>query len=103
MSGVLKDRGSLLFSLVRGDEAVWSGLAGTSPAKECHNNGLMIEILPVTSPGTITTHAGAILPPSPSGGHLRYHIIGATRLENKIPSVMKILGVTLNTGCGFMW
>ena len=102
MSGVLKDRGSLLFSLVRGDGAVWSGLAGTSPAKECHNNGLMIEILPVTSPGTITTHAGAILPHPHLQGVI-CAIIGATRLGNKIPSVMKILGVTLNTGCGFMW
>ena len=80
---MLKDRGSLLFSLVRGDGAVWSGLAGTSPAKECHNNGLMMEILPVTSPGTITTHAGAILPPPHLQG-VTCAIIGATRLENKI-------------------
>ena len=63
---------SAVLSCARWRGSLLAGLDGTSPAKECHNNGLMIQILPVTGPDTITTHAGAILP-SPSGGQLCKH------------------------------
>ena len=62
-----------VLSCARWRGSLLAGLDGTSPAKECHNNGLMIQILPVTGPDTITTHAGAILPSpasSPSRGQL---------------------------------